>query len=336
MEPVNQFSWDRYPIPAHLPDVHIRDSSLPLVSIVTPSFNQGKFIRETIESVLTQDYPNIEYWVIDGGSSDETLGILRDYESDPRFHWISEPDSGQSDAINKGWSRCRGDILAWLCSDDLYFAGAIRAQVDYLLAHPDVDAVYSDALYIDVKGNPVRKYWARKFSQYELLRICFIPQPTVFLRRTLIERIGTVNPSLHYALDYEYWLRASLNGVFAYSSADIAKYRLHDDSKTVAASIQFNPEIERIITGFFEYDNVPPPIRQKSNSLLADLQLEMAINAARVNQMALALRHWQASMNYRLVRPRLFWLLLTIIEAKTHVPVANILTDRWLRFRSKW
>src|SRR5260221_5302272 len=121
-----------------------------LVSIVTPSYNQGKFIRETIESVLTQDYANIEYWVIDGGSTDETLGILQQYENDPRFHWISEPDKGQSDAINKGWSRCQGDVLAWLCSDDLYCPGAIRTQVDYLLSHPDVDAVYGDVLFVDV------------------------------------------------------------------------------------------------------------------------------------------------------------------------------------------
>src|SRR6266498_4984769 len=105
----------RLSVPAEL-------AGMPLVSIVTPSYNFGGFIRATIESVLTQDYPNIEYWVIDGGSTDGTVSILTEYEHDPRFHWISERDRGQSDAINKGWSRCRGDIIAWLNSDDLYLS----------------------------------------------------------------------------------------------------------------------------------------------------------------------------------------------------------------------
>src|SRR4051794_35419687 len=105
------------------------DGDWPLVSIVTPSYNQGQFIRETIDSVLSQDYPNLEYWVIDAASTDQTLDVLRDYERDPRFHWISEADRGQSDAINKGWNRCQGSILAWLCSDDLYCPGAIKTQV---------------------------------------------------------------------------------------------------------------------------------------------------------------------------------------------------------------
>src|SRR5262245_18584250 len=102
--------WADDPTPEDPPPVVVDDPSMPLVSVVTPSYNQGHFIRETIESVFAQDYPNIEYWVVDGGSTDETLSILRSYDHDPRFHWISERDQGQSDAINKGWSRCRGDI----------------------------------------------------------------------------------------------------------------------------------------------------------------------------------------------------------------------------------
>src|SRR5262249_27711741 len=118
-----------YCLPHSLPAPIINDPSLPLVSIVTPSYNQGQFIRETIESVLTQDYPNIEYWVIDGGSTDETLSILREYEHDPRFHWLSESDKGQSDAINKGLVRCHGEIFAWLNSDDVYIKEALRHVV---------------------------------------------------------------------------------------------------------------------------------------------------------------------------------------------------------------
>src|SRR4051812_10184477 len=129
--------WGNYPLPEQLPAPVIGDPALPLVSIVTPSYNQGRFIRETINSVLSQDYPNVEYWVIDGGSTDETITILREYEHDARFHWISEPDRGQSDAINKGWRRSRGEILAWLNSDDTYLPGAIRAHVQALRQHQD-------------------------------------------------------------------------------------------------------------------------------------------------------------------------------------------------------
>src|SRR5438128_2723095 len=139
-------TWDDYAVLGPLPPPVIVDVALPLVSIVTPSFNQGIYIRATIESVLSQDYPNLEYWVIDAGSEDETLNVLKLYNNDPRFHWISEPDNGQSDAINKGWSRCNGEILAWLGSDDLYCPGTITSQVNYLRSHPSVDAVYSDAI----------------------------------------------------------------------------------------------------------------------------------------------------------------------------------------------
>ncbi len=333
---MNGFLWDAYPVPTNLPPVVLNDHNLPLVSVVTPSYNQGRFIRETIESVLTQDYPNIEYWVVDGGSTDNTLDVLREYERDPRFHWISEPDKGQSDAINKGWSRCRGDILAWLCSDDVYCPGAIRSQVSYLISHPGIDAVYSDAIYINNEGTPLTKYWARKFSQYELLRICFIPQPTVFVRRTLVQRTGIVDTSLHYALDYDYWLRASLNNNFAYSSAEIAQYRLHEDSKTIAQIVRFNPEIERIVIRFFEYDGVPQAIRQRRNVLIADLKLEMAINFARANQVTNAWKYLRASLDYRLFRPRLFWLLMSIVQAKTRIPIMSVLSHNWIRVRSKW
>ena len=117
----------------------------PTVSIVTPSFNQGRFIRETIESVLSQDYPAIEYMVIDGGSTDETVSILKSYGN--RIFWISEPDSGQSDAINKGWKRATGEILTWLNSDDVYLPGAIAKAADYLQRHPNVGVVYGDAFH---------------------------------------------------------------------------------------------------------------------------------------------------------------------------------------------
>jgi glycosyltransferase involved in cell wall biosynthesis len=302
---------------------------------VTPSYNQGQFIRATIESVLTQDYPNIEYWVVDGGSTDNTLSILREYEHDPHFHWISERDKGQSDAINKGWSRCRGEVIAWLCSDDLYCPGAIRSQVGYLWANPDVDIVYGDALVIDVEGHDLRTYTARRFSQYELLRICFIPQVTTFLRRSLIERVGIVDPSLHYAMDYDYWLRASLRGKIAYEPRIVAKYRLHGSSKTVADSTRFFPEIDRVIDRFFEQGNVSPELRNKRNVIRADNLLMTGTAYARAGNLREAWAYLRKSLGYSWFRPRTFWFLLAILEATTHISIADGLGERWLKVRGR-
>lgn len=329
------FSWQTYPAPDNLPRPLVNDVNLPLVSVVTPSYNQGAFIRSTIETVLTQDYPNIEYWVIDGGSTDSTLAILREYEHDRRFHWISERDKGQSDAINKGWSRCQGEIVTWLCSDDLYCPGAIRTQVDYLRANPDVDIVYGDALVIDVSGRELRTYTARRFSQYELLRICFIPQVTTFLRHHLIERVGIVDPSLHYAMDYDYWLRASLRGKIAYRPGVVAKYRLHETSKTVADSTRFFPEIERVIDRFFEQESAPPKLRRKRNVIRADNLLMTGTAHARAGNVREAWENLRRSFNHSPFRPRIFWLLLAMIEATTRVSIADALGERWLKLRGK-
>ncbi len=329
------FSWAAYPAPANLPTPVIRDLALPLVSIVTPSYNQGAYIRETIDSILSQDYPNIEYWVIDGGSTDQTLAILRECESDPRFHWISERDKGQSDAINTGWSRCRGDVLAWLCSDDVYCPGAIRSQVDYLQTHADVDAVYSDAISMSADGKPIRKDWARPFSLYELLRIDFIPQSTIFLRRRLIERVGILDTSLHYGMDHDYWLRAALNSRFAYHSAEIAKYRLHPESKGVSQIVKFNADMERVIDRFFAQPNLPPDIIQKRRPIYADVLLMIATNYARADQLSDALRYLGRSLRYHPFRPRLCWLLLRMMEVKTHLSISDPLIERWFKFRSR-
>ena len=328
-------SWADYPQPDDLPPTVVEDPRLPLVSVVTPSYNQGRFIRETIDSVLGQDYPNIEYWVIDGGSTDETVSVLSEYEHDPRFHWISEPDQGQSDAINKGWSRCRGDILAWLNSDDLLLPGAITAQVAFLQSHPDVDIVYSNAQAIDTCGHQIGAIWSRPFAQQELLRRCFISQPTVFLRRSAICRNGPVDGSFHYTMDYDYWLRASLHSCFAYNPATIAAFRFHDTSKTVAAVMRFNPESERAIERFFAQDSVPVALRQQYNQVYADLMLRLSVNCAIANDTANALRYLRRSFSYRLIRPRLFWALLALFDATAKWSLSRHLIDIWNRFQAK-
>jgi glycosyltransferase involved in cell wall biosynthesis len=227
-------SWDAYVLPADLPPVVINDPTLPLVSIVTPSYNQGQFIRATIESVLSQDYPNIEYWVIDGGSTDDTLAILREYAHDPRIHWVSEPDQGQADAVNKGWVRCRGAILGWINSDDTYLPGAIRAQAQVLQTHPDVGLVYGDAVYTDEHGNPGHLYRTRAFNQRRFLHVSAMAQPSVFLRRSLLEAHGLLDIHLNHSMDFELFTRLMWHTTYFYNKQTIATYRLHEVSKTVS------------------------------------------------------------------------------------------------------
>ena len=165
----------------------------PLISIVTPSYNQGQFIRETIESVLGQSYDKIEYIVMDGGSTDETVSILREYENDPRFQWISEKDRGQSDAINKGWRLCQGDILAWLNSDDTYCADALQLVADAFVHHPDAVGVYGECLYTDAAGVPWRETFQGEVTREAVLNLsCYIDQPTVFVKADRIKKVGMV------------------------------------------------------------------------------------------------------------------------------------------------
>jgi glycosyltransferase involved in cell wall biosynthesis len=178
-----------------------------LVSIVTPCFNSINFIQDTVKSVLVQSYSPIEYIVMDGGSTDGTVELLRQYE--PLLTLVSEPDRGQSDAINKGWRRARGDILAWLNADDYYSPDTVEMAVGYLDRHPEAGWVYGYYRALDASNEPSPFRQPVGPWSYERLlhHINFIVQPTVFLRRHIIEEFGYLREDLHYLMDHEYWLR---------------------------------------------------------------------------------------------------------------------------------
>lgn len=215
---------------------------LPLVSIVTPSYNQGRFLRRTIESVLTQEYPRVEYIVCDGGSTDESRAILESYGD--RFSWVSEPDAGQSNAINKGLRRARGDIVAYLNSDDVLLPGALLTIVAHLEANPEWDLVYGNAHHIDVDDRVLGPYPTAPFDFDRLLQDCCICQPAAFWRRRVIDRIGFFDDALHYAMDYEYWMRLHrAGGLLAHVPDFIASSRVHSATKTLSARLQVYDEI---------------------------------------------------------------------------------------------
>lgn len=218
-----------------------RPSNGPLVTVVTPSFNQGGFIRETIESVLSQNYASIEYLIIDGASTDNTLGVLKTYAD--RLFWLSESDQGQADAVNKGFRKARGEIFGWLNSDDTYRAGAIQKVVEFFGKHPDISMVYGEAYNTDAQGNIIERHPTEDFDYERLAETCFICQPTVFLRRQVFEAVGPLDVTLHYCLDYEYWMRIGKRFRIAYMPELLATSRFHGAAKTFVKTRELHEEI---------------------------------------------------------------------------------------------
>jgi glycosyltransferase involved in cell wall biosynthesis len=231
-----------------------RACGLPLVSIVTPSFNQGRFIRATIESVLSQNYPNVEYMIIDAGSTDETVDIIKSYNN--QFLWVSEPDRGQAHAINKGWSRSSGEILAWLNSDDIYLPGAIAKAVAHFVDCPETGIVYGEGNYIDEYGQFIAPYPTEPFSSDRLFETCFICQPASFIRRSVLENVGYLDESLHYCMDYDLWIRAARRHQLRYLNEPLANLRLYRGAKSLSARPKMYKEALEIL--YRHYGFVPP------------------------------------------------------------------------------
>jgi glycosyltransferase involved in cell wall biosynthesis len=224
----------------------MNQNDLPLVSIITPSFNQARYIEATIQSVLMQDYPRIEYLIVDGGSTDGTVEIIKKYEGRLAW-WISEPDTGQTDAINKGFGRAQGQILAWLNSDDTYEPGAVSAAVNYLLDHPKVGMVYGDCNFVNEDGNVIGKFGSAQ-TDYRLLRQGYvhIPQQTMFFRAEWWKQVGPLDPSFYFAMDYDLWTRLAAHTELKYVPQTWANFRLHTTGKTIAADDRCWPEMIRV------------------------------------------------------------------------------------------
>ena len=206
-------------------------SRKPRVFVVTPSFNQGRYLRETIDSVLRQDYPNLDYFVADGGSTDDSVDILRSYGD--RVRWTSGPDGGQAAAIARAWAASDAEIVAWLNSDDTYLDGAVTAAVDHLLAHPEAAMVYGEAWYTNAAGRHMRPYPTRSFDRKNLAAECFICQPAVFLRREVFQVVDLPDPTLRYCMDYDLWIRIAQHFEITSIERFLATSRLHSDNKTI-------------------------------------------------------------------------------------------------------
>ncbi len=219
----------------------------PLVSIVTPSFNQANYLEATIRSVLRQEYPNIEYLIVDGGSTDGSVEIIQRY-ADRLAWWTSEPDAGQTAAINKGFAHAKGEILAYINSDDTYNPGAVAAAVEFLTQNPVVGLAYGDTDFIDAQGHVIGQFNAQQTSLERLRRGgVYIPQQAAFWRVDLWQQVGPLDESFYFAMDYDLWVRLAEVAEIRYLPGRVwANFRLHDDTKTIAADERCWPEMLRI------------------------------------------------------------------------------------------
>ena len=219
----------------------------PLVSIITPSFNQARYLEATIQSVLEQDYPRIEYIIVDGGSSDGSVDVIKKYAGRLAW-WVSEQDKGQTDAINKGFNRASGEILAWLNSDDTYNPGAVSAAVKYLTENPDVAMVYADCNYINEQGAVIGKFNSAQTDHRRLREgYVHIPQQTMFFRANYWQELGPLDPSFYFAMDYDLWTRIAARAPIKYLAGQTwANFRIHTSGKTTSADDRCWPEMLRV------------------------------------------------------------------------------------------
>lgn len=235
------------------------EKELPKISIITPSFNQGHFIKETIESVLNQNYPNLEYLVMDGGSTDDTVKILKTYGN--KISWVSKKDKGQTDAINKGIQKSTGDILAYINSDDVMLPNTLHTIAEYFNDNLDAQWLTGDYFIIDANGNKIQSFVAnykkmlRMFPNKHVLSIAnFIIQPSTFWRRTLTDEIGLFREDLTYVMDFEYWMRAIQKYPLHILPNHFSLFRIHGNSKGgTLYEKQFAQEHEIVL----EYVKIP-------------------------------------------------------------------------------
>ena len=210
----------------------------PSLSVITPSYNQVEYLPRTIESVLAQDYPALEYLVMDGGSTDGSVAILERYAAAGKLRFVSQKDAGQSDAVNQGFARTTGEVIGWVNSDDLYAPGALRAVGEHFAAHPEVEWLFGRCPIVDRDDSPYKpwvtrykEFWLRRYSYRWLLVENFISQPAVFFRRRLLDRVGALDPQLHLAMDYHLWLRMGQVAEPAFLDRELAYFRSSGDNK---------------------------------------------------------------------------------------------------------
>ncbi len=282
-------------------------SNLPSISVITPSLNSGKFIRATIDSVLSQNYPHLTYRVVDGGSTDNTDEILRSFGN--RLDWVSEPDDGQAAAINKGWQKTDGEIIAWLNADDIYLSNTLGDVGRYFQKHPEVDIIFGACDYISAAGDVLRPYPTAHFDRRTFIcnAINFIPQPATFIRRSVLEKIGWLDETLSFVFDFDYWLRASLDHKIVFVEHKLAAMRLHQDSKSTTAFGHFGAELIRAYQNLFSEPALPSELVDLKTVAFANVYHRAADCAFWAGESSRARKYVRKSRQYQMWPPRKLW-----------------------------
>jgi glycosyltransferase involved in cell wall biosynthesis len=244
---------------------------MTLVSVVTPSYNQAEFIEQTMRSVLEQDYRELEYFVIDGGSTDGSVDIIRCY-ADRLAGWETEKDSGQAEAINKGMKRARGDIVAWLNSDDTFLPGAVAAAVEAFATHPHAVLVYGDTRAVDGENRILNISHYRQLSLEDLLCFEIIGQPAVFMRRSAYEAAGGLDTSYHFMLDHQLWIKLAQQGEMVHVPQLWAAARYHPGAKNRAQATGFAREAFRLLDWVKAQPELAPAFKRVERRARASVQ----------------------------------------------------------------
>ncbi|NDJ62770.1 MAG: glycosyltransferase [Chloroflexi bacterium] len=308
--------------------------SQPLVTIITPTYNQADYLPETIDSILNQDYPNLEYIVLDDGSSDHTVEVLKQYEG--RIKWESHENMGEARPVNKGWSMAQGEIVASVSSDDPVLPGLVAAAVTVLQADPELRVVYPDWVMIDAQSNPIQTLTTYNYDFIDMLRWhhCF-PGPGTFIRKSAFEREGMRDPQYRYVSDFDLWLRLGIHGPFARIPRTLAQYRHHAGSASNAKKGKLMAEEHiRMMDNFFARPDLSPAMLRvraeaySAASYIAAVQVMADRGAARNYFLRSILMHPNSYPNGL---PRDWSLMLKTMLPD---PVYNLGKSMWQRARS--
>ncbi len=305
---------------------------MTLVSVVTPSYNQAAYLEQTIRSVLDQDHPQLEYIVVDGGSTDGSLEIIRRYAARLAW-WTSEKDSGQAEAINKGMKRAHGGIVAWLNSDDRYLPGAVSGAVQAFAEHPRAVLVYGDMRAVDGENRTLNLLRYRQLSLEELLCFQIIGQPAVFMRRQAFEAAGGLNPSFHFMLDHQLWIKIAQQGEIAHVGSLWAAARYHPQAKNRAQATGFAREALSVLAWMESEPKLAPSFRRVRRRARASAQRVNARYLLDDGQPRAALEAWGRAL--RIHPPTALARLNLLASALLNLLGLGAVRQAVLRYRQK-